>query len=123
MRGGVIMFVTRNTLTQIKGTRLEALFSGRWDKRLPREKDSNIFLDINFTCFWAVVEYLNDCKITNSDCAPKMPHLGEEDDIVIQQLLLAFWLRDDGMEESKRLHKKTKLVQADDSINNHTKPS
>ena len=27
--GGVIMSVTRNTLTQIKGTRLEALFSGR----------------------------------------------------------------------------------------------
>ena len=28
--GGVIMYVTRDTLILIKGTRLEALFSGRW---------------------------------------------------------------------------------------------
>ena len=82
-----------------------------------------MFLDINFTCFRAVMEYLNDCMITNSDCALKIPHLGEEDDIVLQQLLVAFGLRDDGMEESKRLHKKTKLVQADDSINNQIKAS
>ena len=73
------MSVTRDTLTLIKRTRLEAIFSGRWDKRLPRDKDGRMFLDVNYTCIRAVVEYLNDCKITNSDCAPKMPHLGEED--------------------------------------------
>ena len=31
--GGKIIIARRSTLTQMKGTRLEALFSGRWDKR------------------------------------------------------------------------------------------
>ena len=84
------MSVTRDTLTLINETRLEALFSGRWDKLLPRDKGGRMFMDINYTCFRAIVEYLNDCKIAPPDCAPKMPHLGEDDDIVLQQLLLAF---------------------------------
>ena len=49
--GGVIMSVTRDTLTLIKGTRLEALFSGRWDKHLPRDSDGRVFLDVNPKCF------------------------------------------------------------------------
>lgn len=31
--GGKIIVARRSTLTQMKDTRLEALFSGRWDKR------------------------------------------------------------------------------------------
>ena len=45
--GGIIISVTRDTLTQIKGKRLEALFSRQWYKRLPRDKDGKMFLDIN----------------------------------------------------------------------------
>ena len=48
--GGIIISVTRDTLTQIKGTRLEALFSGRWNKLLPRDSDRRVFLDINPKC-------------------------------------------------------------------------
>ena len=96
--GGIIISVTRDTLTQIKGTRLEALFSGRWDKRLSRDKDGRMFLDINFTCFRSVAEFLSKRKITPSDCSLKIPHLGEEDDTALQPLLLAFGLRNDGME-------------------------
>ena len=43
------MYVTRDTLTQIKGTRLETLFSGRWYKHLPRDGDSRVFLNINLS--------------------------------------------------------------------------
>ena len=92
--GGVMMSVTRDTLTQIKRTRLEALFSGRWDKRLPREYNCRVFLNVNFNCFRAVVVHLNECKITPPDYSPKMPRLRGEDDTVLQQLLLAFGLRD-----------------------------
>ena len=90
---------------------------------LPRDSDGRVFLDVNPKCFEEVVDYLNDCKITPTDCSPKMPHLGEEDDTALQQLILSFGLRDDGMEESKSLHRKPKLGMADDSINNHTKAS
>ena len=74
--GGVIMFVTRDTLTQIKGTTLEALFSGRWDKRLLRDGDGRVFLDVNQKCFLAVVDYLNEPKIAPPSSPTEMPHLG-----------------------------------------------
>jgi hypothetical protein len=35
--GGKIVVAKRRTLTQMQGTRLEALFSGRWDKKLRRD--------------------------------------------------------------------------------------
>ena len=53
----------------------------------------------------------------------KMSHLGEEDNTVLQQLLLAFRLRYDGMEESKRFLSKMKMETADDGTNNHSKSS
>ena len=75
--GGSIISVTRGTLTQIKGTRLEALFSGRWDRRLPRDDDGRVFLDVNPKCFGVVVDYLNESRITPPDCSQKILHLGE----------------------------------------------
>ena len=121
MRGGVIMFVTRNTLTQIKGTRLEALFSGRWDKRLQRDEDGRVFLDVNPNCFGAVVDFLSKRKITLPDYSLKILCLGEEDDTVLQQLLVAFGLRDDGMDKSMKLLGKMNSGTADDGSNNHSK--
>jgi hypothetical protein len=35
--GGKVIAVKRATMTQLRGTRLEALFSGRWDKKLVRD--------------------------------------------------------------------------------------
>ena len=118
-----MMFVTRNTLTHIKGTRLEALFSGRWDNRLPRDKEGRVFLDFNTKCFWAMVDYLNKRKITLPEYSLKIPCLGEEDDTVIQKLLLAFGLRDDGMDKSMKFIGKMNLGTADDGSNNHSKES
>ena len=62
--GGVIISVTRYTLTLIKGTRLEALFSGRWDKRLKRNEGGRMFLDVNPNCFGEVVNLLRKRQIT-----------------------------------------------------------
>eukprot|EP00957_Ditylum_brightwellii_P155024 11799611-Ditylum_brightwellii.AAC.1 len=36
--GGKIISATRGTLTQLKGTKLDTLFSGRWDKKLPHDE-------------------------------------------------------------------------------------
>ena len=55
--GGKIIAAKRATLTQLEGTRLETLFSGRWDKKLQRDVRGHIFLDINPKCFQAIVDY------------------------------------------------------------------
>ena len=47
--GGVIMSVNRDTMTQIKGCRLDYLFNGRWEKRLSRDSNGKVFLDIKVT--------------------------------------------------------------------------
>ena len=107
--GGNIISVTRDTLTQIKGTRLEDLFGGRWDKHLPRDRDGVIFMDVNPVCFQAVVDYLNERKSTPPDCPPGLPHVGEENDVVLQQLLLEFGLIDDEMIQSHISVRKQKL--------------
>ena len=117
------MSVTRYTLTLIKGTSLEALFSGRWDKSLPRDKYGRVFLDVNPNCFGSMVDYLSKHKITLPDYSLKITFLGGEDDAVLQKLLVAFGLRYDGIEKLRRMHQKTKLVQADDSIKIHNKAS
>ena len=50
-----------------------------------------------------------------------MPHLGEEDNTVLQRLLLAFGLRDDGMDQPSRLRKKKNLGQANNGSNDNSK--
>ena len=98
--GGRIINVTQDTLTQIKGVRLEVLFSGRWEKRFPRNDDGRVFLVVNPKFFMVVVDYLNECRIAPPDCSPKILHLWEEDNTVLQQLLLTFGFRDDVIDQS-----------------------
>jgi len=55
--GGQRVVTMRDTLTQFKGTKIEALFSGRWESRLLRDKKDRIFLDMNPDCFQKILEY------------------------------------------------------------------
>ncbi|KAL7504668.1 hypothetical protein ACHAXN_002257 [Cyclotella atomus] len=50
----IALALTRSTFTQLKGTKLEALFSGHWDKKLTRDNDRRGFLDVNPVCFQAI---------------------------------------------------------------------
>lgn len=85
--GGKAISVTRSTLTQFKGTRLEALFSGRWDKKLIRDDAGRIFLDVNPICFQAIVDYLNEVKISTDDCPAAAPSVDPElKDILMHQI-------------------------------------
>ena len=75
--------MTSDTLTQIKVPRLEALFGGKWEKQLLRDGDGSIFLDVNPTCFQAVVDYLNELRIAPPESALINNHLWKEDNIIL----------------------------------------
>lgn len=82
--GGTIVAAKRSTLTQIKGTRLEALASGRWDKMLQRDSQGRIFLDVNPTCFQAIVDYLNDMIISSRESPPSPPTVDDEQAFILR---------------------------------------
>ncbi|KAL7553651.1 hypothetical protein ACHAWF_016997 [Thalassiosira exigua] len=71
--GGKIIAAKRSTLTQLVGTRLEALFSGRGDKKLQRDGSGLIFLDVNPVCFQAIVDHLNEMTISSEEDPPSPP--------------------------------------------------
>eukprot|EP00957_Ditylum_brightwellii_P209581 15362331-Ditylum_brightwellii.AAC.1 len=52
----------RETLIYKKGTMIEALFSGRWDKEIQRDAFDQIFLDVNPECFQRIINYLSMLK-------------------------------------------------------------
>lgn len=76
--GGKIIAARRGTLCRWKGTRLEALFSGRWDKKLQRDGCGRIFLDVNGDCFQAIVDYLHDVAISSEDDPSEPPTVDDE---------------------------------------------
>ncbi len=76
--GGKIIAAKRGTLCQLKGTRMEALFCGRWDKKLQRDGSGRIFLDVNGDCFQAIVDYLNELAISSEEDTPDYPTAGGE---------------------------------------------
>ena len=59
--GGDTSFIT-DTLTAIEGSCLSQLFSGRWDKVLPKDRDGRIFLDLDPVQFRALLSWLADTK-------------------------------------------------------------
>ena len=54
------------------------MFSGQYDKLLPRDGSSRILLDINPTCFQAIVDYLNEMSISSTDDPPDPPSVAHE---------------------------------------------
>lgn len=92
--GGKIIAAKRSTLTQLKETRLEAIFSGRWDEKLPRDRDGRIFFDINPTCFQAIVDYLNELKISTEENPPEPLSVDDEFQNIMTYQLEFFGLTD-----------------------------
>ena len=64
--GGTDMYALRETLTKIKGSRLEALFSGRWEDKLIRDEKGRVFLDMDVRYFKKIMEQLNLYSIVMS---------------------------------------------------------
>ena len=59
--GGARMICKRSTLTIFPDSKLAKMFSGRWDKKLLRDKQNRIFLDVNPACFKLILDYLTFC--------------------------------------------------------------
>jgi len=92
--GGKLITVTRRTLTQLKGTVLAALFSGRWENKLQKDGKGHIFLDVNPSCFQSIIDYLNELKISPPDNPPDPPAVEQEDEVFLERLMNMF-----GMDE------------------------
>ena len=88
--GGKVIAAKRSTLTQLEGTRLAGLFSGRWDKKLQRDSQGRIFLDVNPKCFQAIVDYLTEILISSKDSPPEQPSVDNEHEYILQQQLKMF---------------------------------
>ena len=93
--GGKVIAAKRGTLTQLKGTRLESLFSGRWDKKLQRDSNGRIFLDVNPLCFQALVDYLNERTISSEHNPPELPSIDDEYQNILRHQLELFGLVDE----------------------------
>ena len=93
--GGEIVTARRSTLTQMKGTRLEALFNGRWDRKLQRDPKGRIFLDVNPVCFQAIVDYLNELVISPPNSPSEPPHVESELKHVLRHQLDLFRITDE----------------------------
>lgn len=68
--GGTKMYALRETLALIKGSRLEALFSGRWEDKLLRDEEGRVFLDIDPVIFKRILEHLCLMKIQSNKNLP-----------------------------------------------------
>ena len=73
---GTELFARRDTLTVVKDSRLEALFSGRWENRLLRDDKGRVFVDIDPAMFKKILEYLYMVKI--SEDIPPLPEVATE---------------------------------------------
>ena len=92
--GGTIVTARRSILTQLKNTRLEALFNGHWDKELQRDVNGRIFLDVNAMGFQAIVDYLNELTISSLDDLPDIPSVDVEHEYILKHQLDLFGLAD-----------------------------
>jgi K+ channel tetramerisation domain./TLD. len=61
--GGRDVVASRETLTAVAGSRLEDLFSGKWENRLIRDEKGRVFLDLDSNVFEQVLEYLYHFKM------------------------------------------------------------
>ena len=92
--GGRVIAVKRATMTQIPGSRLEAMFCGRWDKMLARDSSGRIFLDVNSDCFLAIVDYMNELAISSEDELPTPPTVEDELQHILAHQMKMFGLSD-----------------------------
>ena len=88
--GGVRMVALRETLTLFPDTRLAALFSGRWESCLLRDKKNRIFLDVNPSCFQKILSYHQLSKVAGPDNPPDLPTVPDDMKCILEKQLSFF---------------------------------
>eukprot|EP00985_Skeletonema_marinoi_P013559 scaffold6746_cov73-Skeletonema_marinoi.AAC.7 len=91
--GGKIIAAKRGVLCQLKGTRFEALFSGRWEQKLQRDSSGRIFLDVNPKAFRAIVDWLNMMSISSTDDKLQPPNVDEENEDILKHHMRLFFVQ------------------------------
>ena len=94
--GGTKLKVARSILVLIKGSRLEALFSGRWENKLLRDDDGCVFMDLDITHFEKIVNYLcavKECqdKEESVDRFPKLHDFSVDRDQAVFDAYVEFF--------------------------------
>ena len=117
--GGTQMHALRETLTKIKGSRLEALFSGRWEDKLLRDEQGRVFLDMDVRYFKKIMDHLHSMKTSkegNDDEILNWPRLSDKHEQNILDLYIdLFHLRKAG--NSNNSHQPSSLDKATNSNN------
>ena len=85
---GTVLRIRRDTLTAVKDSGLEALFSGRWENCLPRNERGEVFIAIDSAIFKLILEYLSSLKLFPGDL-PQLPSM----DVKFNECLSYFRLR------------------------------
>jgi len=62
--GGRIFTTKRHTLTQVEGSVLEGMFSGRWDSGFDTDDTGRLFLDLDPDCFAEVLHQLRFLQLS-----------------------------------------------------------
>ena len=95
------LFACRDTtLTVVKGSQLEALFSGRWENQLLRDESGRVFMDVDPAMFKKILEYLYMVKIL--DDLPPSPEVVDKDEEAVEMYVDFFKLR---LASAPRLHR------------------
>jgi hypothetical protein len=78
--GGTVVNVSRKTLTQVEGSMLASLFSGRWDDNIDKDRDGNFFIDQPADLFLPLIDYFRDKLCETPECSavesPEMSDFG-----------------------------------------------
>jgi hypothetical protein len=82
--GGEIMMTTRQTLTRIPKSIFSLVFNGRWEHKLQRDQEGNIFLDFNPILFRHLLDQLQIIEINIHP--PSQPSLVEPFKKMIRKL-------------------------------------
>ena len=94
---GHVLFARRDTLTIVKGSRLEALFSGRWENRLLRNSKGAVCIDVDIDIFKKILEYLYMVKISGDE-VPPLPSVPKTQEDKFNAQMKFFVLRDTNSE-------------------------
>lgn len=99
--GGRVVAARRGTLCQLGGgTRLEALFGGRWDRKVQRDDEGRAFLDVDPDAFQAIVDHLHERAISPPDDLPRLPAPCDDEDRVAMNHLLEIFALDEPIDSN-----------------------
>ena len=127
--GGTNMYARRETLTKIKGSRLEVLFSGRWEDKLLRDEQGRVFLDMDIRYFKKIVDHLHSMVLgkdndNKNNQVSNWPKLSDETEQKMLELYIdLFHLRQEAPGTTKDNSTRPSIAKKPKNNNNNEGPS